>query len=161
MPLRLRVLSKTQLWPKVELRRVKEGLGVFSTEDIGKNEPVCNYGGDFLTAEYAETFLLKYENLCDYLLQLRPIVPNGPSFYLNHFRESKTSKPIYGKYLNHSRVHPNLYLKQYSLNSKLDVIFYAKNRILKGTELVWNYGKKYQGVDKCVNSCKKCRTSSI
>lgn len=79
---------------------------------------------------------------------------NWVKLYLNH----DDSTHSMGKYINHSKLHPNLTYKIYATKDlKLDVIFFAKSKIVKGSELLWNYGNQFSGVNDCVQSCKKCQ----
>ena len=103
-------------------------------------------------SSYVEEHLFPYEEKCNYLLEIKI---TESIFYLNH-TYTEMQHTSYGKYLNHSSKHLNLYLKMFEIDDKLDVIFFAKHKIMKGTELVWNYGNSFSGVRKCVESCKKC-----
>lgn len=157
VPQKWEPMIASQEWKGLEIRSVAEGKGVFATVTFQKNDVICNYGGKFLTEEYAKTFLLPYEEKCNYLVEMREnFQGNWVNFYLNH--DSCSTKFFFGKYINHSKLHPNLTFKIYvTKDIKLDFLFFAKMRILKGTELVWNYGSNFSGVNSCVNSCKKCK----
>ena len=142
---------ENQAWTGLEIRKVEEGNGVFACVDFKKNDVICNYGGKFLHEKYVKKYLLPFEEKCDYLLEL------DDNCYLNH--DSSTS--TFGKYINHSKLHPNLNAKIYSTkDSKLDVIFRAKKKIAKGSQLLWNYGKQFSGVKDCVKSCHLCQKKS-
>ena len=144
-----------QEWTGLEICSVPEGKGVFSTVEFKKNYAIYNYGGIFLSEEYAKAFLLPYEEKCNYLLELHERYKRKwVKFYLNHDASTET----FGKYINHSKVHPNLTFKIFiTKDSTLDVIFFANKKISKGTELLWNYDKQFSGVKDCVNSCVLCR----
>jgi hypothetical protein len=129
---------------------LKEGKGVKATEDIPSGSKVCNYGGNLLN-ESEGNQLMECRNNCDYLLEFSM---NRKTFFFNHTEESNFT---FGKYVNHSSKHPNVYGKVYlgSLGQP-EVIFLAKRKIRQGEELCFNYGKFFQGVSTCVSSCRKC-----
>ena len=118
-----------------------------------KKTPLCNYGGVLVTRNYAEKYLLPFEDKCDYVYET---TDDGiKQFYLNcHPTGSKT----FGQLLNHSSLHPNAITKIYTIGkNKLDVIFVAKRDVRVDEEIVWDYGKNYTGVNPCVTSCFKCK----
>lgn len=145
-----------QDWDGLIIREVDEGRGVFVEKEIRKGTVVCNYGGDFLTKEYAEINLLKHPKKCDYLVELKEISHGErKTFYLNHNNNTRFS---FGKLLNHSKLHPNLSIKIFeTVQNTLDVIFVARRKILQGEQLLWNYGKAFTGVDDCVSDCSRCK----
>ena len=60
--------------------------------------------GIFLSEEYTKAFLLPYEEKCNYILELSErYKQKWVKFYLNH--------ETFGKYINHSKVYPNLTFK--------------------------------------------------
>ena len=153
IPEHLKELCINQQWVKLEFRNgIKEGTGVFATGPFERNEVVCNYGGIFLNEDYVKENLFPDKEKCDYLIEIKTGYKS--CFYLNHDRT--TESKVYGKYLNHSAKHPNLFMRVYALNDKLEILFYAKHRIVRGTQLVWDYGKMFRGVNDCVESCAKC-----
>jgi hypothetical protein len=135
----------TQSWPNLEVvHNLPEGSGVVSTSEIERGSFVCNYGGQFFTVE--EGSLIQDR---DYLLEVQA----SQSFCLYH---SKRSSFSFGKFVNHSFVHPNLLPKFVERRGVPDVLFMAKRKIGLGEELCYNYGSRFQGVDKCISSCHKC-----
>ena len=144
-----------QDWTGLEIRKVEEGKGVFARIDFKKNQVICNYGGKFLDEKYVKKYLLPFEEKCNYLLEFNEQIDGRfTKLYLNHDSSTET----FGKYINHSKLHPNLDIKIYATkDQKLDVIFRAKKKIAKGTELLWNYGRDFSGVNDCVKSCSVCQ----
>ena len=144
-----------QDWSGLQIRSgIMEGNGLFAQEHFVKNTPLCNYGGVQVTSNYAEKYLLPFEDKCDYVLKICETTDDGiKHIYLNcHLTESKT----YGQLLNHSSLHPNAVTKIYATGkNKLDVIFVAKHDIRVDEEIVWDYGKNYTGVNPCVTLCFK------
>ena len=118
-----------QEWTGLEICRVPEEKGVFSTVEFKKNYAICNYGGIFLSEKYAKAFLLPSEEKCNYLLELHERYKwKWVQFYLNHDASTET----FGKYINHSKVHSNLTFKIFiTKDSTLDVIFFAKKKDFK------------------------------
>ena len=117
---------------------------------------MCNYGGVQLTSNYAEKYLLLFEDKCDYVLKLREMTDNGiKHIYLNC---NPTGSKTYGQLLNHSSLHPNAVMKIYATGkNKLDVIFVEKRDIRVDEEIVSDYQKNYTGVNPCETSCFKCK----
>lgn len=144
-----------QSWPGLQIRDVVEGKGVFSTQEFRKGDIICNYGGNFLEEDYVKKYLIPFEEKCTYLLEMHEkFRESWGKFYLNHNDYTKTI----GKFINHSKIHDNLKYKIYvRKDGQLDVLFFAKSKIVPNTELLWNYGKTYSGVEDCVDSCKKCK----
>ena len=157
LPQRLENLINTQTWPNIiKVDGLKEGVGIFASKDIPKNTAICNYGGDFLSSEVADKYIIPFPNLCIYLLEIVAMY-NGEvkKFYLNHCSNTKTKS--LGMFINHSKLHPNLFLREFvTFRNEVDVIFYASRKIYSGEQLVWNYGSAYQGVQPCVQSCWRC-----
>ena len=107
MPLEIKSLITSQEWPYVEVRDgLKEGRGVFAKVNINKNKVVCNYGGLILSAKEVGKTLLNEPSKYDYLLEMNKNI-NGQTvkFYKNH---DMMTDNIIGKYINHSKIHPNL-----------------------------------------------------
>ena len=133
--------SAERLETKMTLRN---GVGVFAKIDICFTNYICQYGGVEINSQQAS--LLESDKNSDFLL----VVGDGKErFHLNHNEETTEN---FGKYINHSSKHPNLFYK-IGRNNKKEVRFYAKKFIPKGTQLVYNYGKHYQRLRPCVDTC--------
>lgn len=147
--------NEKQSWPGLQIRDVVEGRGVFAIQEFEKHQAICNYGGVLLNEDYVKKTLLPYEDKCNYLVEMREKKFNKwVTLYLNH----DDSTYSMGKYINHSKLHPNLTYKIYvTKDRKLDLIFFAKSKIVKGSQLLWNYGNQFSGVEDCVQSCQKCK----
>ncbi len=161
MPTELSKKIKSQEWDSiVTVTGLPEGKGVFAKNEIRKNTVVCNYGGSFRSESYANKWLLPFDDKCFYLLELHEkYKEKWHHFYLNHDEASKES---FGKYLNHSRLHPNLKDKLLVTQSnELDVIFYAIRNIKVNEQLVWDYGKEFTGIKECISGCKRCHLQTV
>ena len=147
-----------QDWSSLQIRSgLMEGNGIFVREHFVKNTPLCSYRGVQVTSNYAEKYLLPFEDKCDCVLKIYETTDDGiKHIYLNcHLTGSKT----YGQLLNHSSLHPNAITKIYATGkNKLDITFVAKCDIRVDEEIVWDYGKNYTGVNLCVTSCFKCKS---
>ena len=102
-----------QDWSGLQIRsRLMEGNGIFAQEHFVKNTPMCNYGGIQVTRNYAERYLLPFEDKCDYVLKLCETTDDGiKHFYLNCY---PTGSKTFGQLLNHSALHPNAITKIYT-----------------------------------------------
>ena len=125
-----------QDWSGLQIRSgLMEGNGVFAQKHFVKNTPLCNYGGVQVTSNYAEKYLLPFEDKCDYVIKICETTNDGiKHIYLNcHPTGSKT----YGQLFNHSSWHPNAVTKIYATGkNRLDVIFVAKRDIQIDEEIV-------------------------
>ena len=157
LPENLMRKCRNQDWSGLQIRSgLVEGNGVFAKEHFAKHTPLCNYGGVQVTRDYAEKYLLLFEDKCDYVLGLCETTDDGiKHIYLNcHLTGSRT----FGQLLNHPSSHPNAITKIYRTGkNKLDVIFVTKCDIRVDEEIVWDYAKNYTGVNPCVTSCFKCK----
>jgi SET domain-containing protein len=139
-------MCKTQDWKNMKIVGNRpEGRGVLAKKDIKTGTIVCNYGGTVLTKEQANLVEDR-----DYLMEMQCT----KFFFLYHSKES--SNFSFGKYINHSALHPNLSPKIFQWDSRKDVIFVAKHDILSGQELCYNYGQCFKGVANCIASCGTC-----
>ena len=158
MPLEIESLITSQEWPYVEVRDgLKEGRGVFAKVNINKNKVVCNYRGLILSAKEASKTLLNEPSKCDYLLEMnKNINRQTVKFYKNH---DVMTDNIIGKYINHSKIHPNLKCRLFVMSKGvIDVLFITIRNIVAGEQLIWDYGNSYDGVQNCVEDCPKCQS---
>ena len=143
-------------WENLRIEKgLREGKGIFAEKDIEKGEAVCNYGGNCVSNTYAEKMLIPFISRCVYLVELFENYKNQwQLFYINHDENSKES---YGKYLNHSEIHPNLTPKvMVTEHDTLDIVFFSNRTIQKNEQLVWDYGPDYEGLNPCVDGCLEC-----
>ena len=107
--------------------------------------------------------ILKQPELCDYLFELcESYKGTYRNFYLNH--DSMSEKEIgntFGKFINHSSIHANIGTKVFVIDEgELDVLFYSLRKIQVGEQLLWEYGKNFDGVSNCVKDCFRCLKQS-
>ena len=109
-----------------------------------------------MSRSYAEKYLLPHDEKCNYLVELLERTSCGMElFYMNC--DSKRDK-TYGQLINHSSLHPNAIPRTYvTEKGKLEIIFCSQRDIKSGEEILWDYGKNYNGVEPCVESCTKCK----
>ena len=156
LPDELREQCLKQDWGGIEIKSgLKEGRGGFAKKYIKKNDPFCNYGGVQVSRSYAEKYLLPNDEKCNYLVELVETTSSGMELFINC--DSKRDKTC-GQLINHSSLHPNAIPRTYATaKGKLDIIFCAQRDIKSGEEILWDYGKNYNGVEPCVESCMKCK----
>ena len=148
-----------QDWCAIEIKSgLKEGRGVFAKKCIKKITPLCNYGRVQVSQSYAEKHLLPHNEKCNYLVELLERTSCGMElFYMNC--DSKRDK-TYGQLINHSALHPNAIPRTYvTEKGKLEIIFCSQRDIKSGEEILWDYGKNYNGVEPCMESCTKCKNA--
>ena len=60
-----------QDWSGLQIRSgLMEGNGVFAQKHFVKNTPLCNHGGVQVTSNYAEKYLLPFEDKCDNVIKM-------------------------------------------------------------------------------------------
>ena len=107
-----------------------------------------------MSQSYAEKYLLPDDEKCNYLVELLERISCGIElFYINC--DSKRDK-TYEQLNYHSSLHPNAIPRTYvTEKSKLEIIFCSQHDIKTGEEILWDYGKNYNGIEECVESCMK------
>lgn len=141
-----------QQWEKIEIiHGIREGRGVFAKENILPGTLLCNYGGIVLSYEEGQK-----KTYCDYMMEV--YVPCTKEVMSLFHSPSPQTEFTFGKYINHSKKHPNITPKLYLHpdNGVPEVLFFAQKRICAGEQLCWNYGNAFMGVSDCVDSCKMC-----
>ena len=154
MDVMLEKYPNSNTWPFVTVvSGLKEGKGVFAKINIPKYCIISNYGGYVEKSCLPRCKLSTYN--CNYLFELCIRVRGkNKMYYLNHDDYSESV----GKYINHSSRHSNLIGKAFiKSDGKPDVMFLTSEKVKKGTQLVWNYGKLFEGINPCVESCEKCK----
>lgn len=124
---------------KVDYINRKKGFGVFTMQDIEKDEFVCEYVGKIISKEMAEqkikiNHIRKFPN---YVLQIRE---NYETMTINTFIDAQEKGNV-SRFLNHS-CKPNLYFDIVRIENFIPgVAFFASRDIKKGEELTFSYGQ--------------------
>ncbi|RYN89242.1 hypothetical protein AA0119_g11520 [Alternaria tenuissima] len=118
----------------------EKGNGLFTVQDITRDQLVIEYTGDRLPlgSQLADNEDKRY------LFQCGDILINGN-------RQGNESR-----YLNHS-CQPNLESQLWTVNGEKRVVFVSTKDIEKGTELTFSYNRA--GEEKCSCQAKKCSGS--
>lgn len=151
--LELSVLSNS--FPFVEVRDgLPEGKGLFAKTEIPLYTFVCNYGGKLMTKKEGFSYLDRDGDFC-YLYEFSfEKAGKKQTFFLNHTPSSFS----FGKFINHSRLHFNVLPKVFfRSDGKPEIMFISSGCIAAGDEILFDYGRLYKGVQKCVTSCQKCK----
>ena len=146
---------RTNDFPFVEVRDgLPEGRGLFAKKAIPKFTFVCHYGGKLMTKDEGLQYWYDKKDFV-YLYEFN-FEQNGRNvcLYLNHSSESYT----YGKFINHSRSHFNVIPKVLLFSDgKPEILFVSDRLIPEGDQILFDYGRWYEGVNKCVAGCRKCQ----
>ena len=122
LPKNLHKQCKKQSWTKIKIvEGLPEGKSVFAISDIDKGTYVCNYGGVILNRNYCENKLLPFEEKCNYLVEMKEnIYGKWQKVFLNH---DENTKDTFGKFLNHSRIHPNVRCQIFAVEEQKVIYF--------------------------------------
>ena len=67
-----------QDWSGLQIRSgLMEGNGVFAQKHFVKNTLLCNYGGVQVISNYAEKYLLPFEDKCVYVIEICETTNDG------------------------------------------------------------------------------------
>lgn len=146
---------KTRHWPLVEkFITANIGFGLRATRDIPKGVVVVSYGGEIRIGGTIQSHQYKY------LLEYRFGTGQNNVVWFNHPEaddEESTEYFSIGKFINHSRLHPNLKgilcLDQFH---EFHLIFETLEPIVKNQELSYTYGYLFPHLNSCLQSCLKC-----
>ena len=139
----------------VEIRDgLPEGKGLFCKMDVPHCTFICNYGGKLMTNREGKEYMAGDNDFC-YFYEFN-FDKNGRNtkLYYNHTKETFS----FGKFINHSRNHYNVLPKVFfRADGQPEIMFISLKKISKGEEILFDYGRHYEGVNSCVSSCKKCK----
>ena len=140
-----------QNWEFLELcYNLPEGRGVFAAKDFKKGDFLCNYGGQPYLQNYpelVEAFQADNKYIAEILFM-------GTKLFFIH----KDGVPqTWGKFINHSSLHPNVRPRiLLGKSKKPEIIFVAKTNIAKGHQLAYTYGTQFGELNPCVSTCMIC-----
>eukprot|EP00092_Neocalanus_flemingeri_P018246 GFUD01019746.1.p1 GENE.GFUD01019746.1~~GFUD01019746.1.p1 ORF type:complete len:313 (-),score=77.41 GFUD01019746.1:325-1263(-) len=115
-----------------------KGRGIKAVKDYSKGEFVVEYAGDIVDVKTAEDLEAKYS------------MDTSKGCYMYYFKykgkqycvDATSESGRFGRLLNHSRIHPNCRTKVVMLDDIPRLILVAKQDILAGTELLFDYGDR-------------------
>eukprot|EP00092_Neocalanus_flemingeri_P018245 GFUD01019745.1.p1 GENE.GFUD01019745.1~~GFUD01019745.1.p1 ORF type:complete len:312 (-),score=76.18 GFUD01019745.1:325-1260(-) len=115
-----------------------KGRGIKAVKDFSKGEFVVEYAGDLVDVKTAEDLEAKYS------------MDTSKGCYMYYFKykgkqycvDATSESGRFGRLLNHSRIHPNCRTKVVMLDDIPRLILVAKQDILAGTELLFDYGDR-------------------
>eukprot|EP00092_Neocalanus_flemingeri_P021180 GFUD01022954.1.p1 GENE.GFUD01022954.1~~GFUD01022954.1.p1 ORF type:complete len:313 (-),score=75.46 GFUD01022954.1:267-1205(-) len=115
-----------------------KGRGIKAVKDYSKGEFVVEYAGDLVDIKTAEDLEAKYS------------MDTSKGCYMYYFKykgkqycvDATSESGRFGRLLNHSRINPNCRTKVVMLDDTPRLILVAKQDILPGTELLFDYGDR-------------------
>eukprot|EP00092_Neocalanus_flemingeri_P018244 GFUD01019744.1.p1 GENE.GFUD01019744.1~~GFUD01019744.1.p1 ORF type:complete len:312 (-),score=84.47 GFUD01019744.1:325-1260(-) len=115
-----------------------KGRGIKAVKNFSKGEFVVEYAGDLVDVKTAEDLEAKYS------------MDTSKGCYMYYFKykgkqycvDATSESGRFGRLLNHSRIHPNCRTKVVMLDDIPRLILVAKQDILAGTELLFDYGDR-------------------
>ncbi|KAG4073863.1 hypothetical protein HA402_014068 [Bradysia odoriphaga] len=112
----------------------KKGLGLFAEQNIEQNDVVIEYVGEIIdTIEYNRR---RREGLLDYCLTYG-------KYYIDAYNRGNFSR------FSNSSHRPNCKMFPIDAGDEIRLALVACKDIIKGEEIVWNYGKYYKGPCYC------------
>eukprot|EP00092_Neocalanus_flemingeri_P034121 GFUD01037104.1.p1 GENE.GFUD01037104.1~~GFUD01037104.1.p1 ORF type:complete len:309 (+),score=80.35 GFUD01037104.1:83-1009(+) len=115
-----------------------KGRGIMAVNDFFKGEFVVEYAGDLVDVKTAEDLEAKYS------------MDTSKGCYMYYFKykgkqycvDATSESGRFGRLLNHSRINPNCRTKVVMMDDTPRLILVAKQDILAGTELLFDYGDR-------------------
>ncbi|ORM39972.1 Variant-silencing SET domain-containing protein [Babesia sp. Xinjiang] len=143
--------------PKLRLRSVDgKGLGAFASENIEKDELVCEYVGKVISQT-------EFQRCVDSWSFAELDNSNSGHWYIMKIQKDvyidSTNMGNVARFINHS-CDPNCVSVPYNVNGTLRMGVFAQRRIASGEEVTYNYGFSSRGVGggfKCLCGAKNCR----
>nr|VZH99529.1 unnamed protein product [Spirometra erinaceieuropaei] len=133
----LSILNSEESGMKVIITDAK-GRGVISTRTFFAGEFIVEYAGELISdseARLREAEYKKNPNLGSFM------------FYFTHAGrrycvDATEESPRLGRLINHSRLHPNCYVKVVPIDQQPRLALFAKTDIPPGEELLYDYGDR-------------------
>jgi len=116
----------------------EKGRGIVTTKDRKKGEFVVEYAGDMISMDSANSRETEYSMDVSKGCYMYYFKYQGKQFCVDATEESGRL----GRLLNHSCIHPNLVTKIVTLDDSPRLILVAKQDIVAGTELIYDYGDR-------------------
>jgi len=115
-----------------------KGRGIKAVRDFAKGEFVVEYAGDLIDIGTAKDLEAKYSMDTSKGCYMYYFKHKGKQYCIDATSESGR----YGRLLNHSKITPNCVTKVVMLGDTPRLILVAKNDIVAGTELLYDYGDR-------------------
>lgn len=110
---------------------------MYATADIERGVFICEYGGRYIKTKREA---LKIESNYVFLLD------TGGAW------DATPEDSGIGRYINHSRLRPNLIVRGVRIKRRKHIFFYAARKIRKGEELLYDYGWRDVTISWLANS---------
>lgn len=157
---------RNQNWPGLKRKYDLPGRkrGIFATVPFGEGQIMCDYNGKRILAYQHSQMMIDLEkekkmddfNLIDAYTFEFENTKTKEKFIIQAHEEQKG----FGRLINHSKVHPNVYPVFQLIENQEIVFFKAKRRIKAGEELLWHYGpvwKDAEWFELCPCERKRCK----
>jgi len=134
-----RLLTNDDVGLGIEVAIIEnKGRGIKAVRDFSKGEFVVEYAGDLIDIGTAKDLEAKYSMDTSKGCYMYYFKHKGKQYCIDATGESGR----YGRLLNHSRVSPNCMTKVIMLGETPRLILVAKQDIVTGTELLYDYGDR-------------------
>ena len=142
-------LRKPPFSPPIDRKFIskKKGFGAFASKDFSTNFLICQYHGQVI--DKVEAHLREEEYRSQNKLPTMFELPGNT--FLDGYRDTNGT-PIDiaqnpGAWLNHSKVSPNCYLKQFKIHGEFRLFIFSIDKIAQGTELLYDYNDRRKGLE--------------
>eukprot|EP00092_Neocalanus_flemingeri_P037403 GFUD01040728.1.p1 GENE.GFUD01040728.1~~GFUD01040728.1.p1 ORF type:complete len:535 (+),score=170.00 GFUD01040728.1:281-1885(+) len=134
-----RLLANDDIGLGIEVAIIEnKGRGIMAVRDFSKGEFVVEYAGDLIDIGTAKDLEAKYSMDTSKGCYMYYFKHKGKQYCIDATGESGR----FGRLLNHSRVTPNCVTKVVMLGETPRLILVAKQDIIAGTELLYDYGDR-------------------
>ncbi|GAA48712.1 histone-lysine N-methyltransferase SETD8 [Clonorchis sinensis] len=116
----------------------EKGRGIVATRVFQEGEFVVEYAGDLIPEKIAKKREMEYKRDPSIGSYMFYFVHNGQRYCVDATQET----PRLGRLINHSRLHPNCHVKVIPLDGIPRLVLFAKQMILPGEELLYDYGDR-------------------
>lgn len=133
-----------QNWPLLAIRTCSgiKGKGIFATENIMKGTLLCDYHGTLISDEEGWRRYKEYGNISDNVYMFQFDSNSGRKLWIDANQQCSChpDKKLKGRLINCKRKNPNVLAKVVIVQEKEHILFYAREDIVKHSELNFNYG---------------------
>ena len=133
-----------QNWPLLAIRTCSgiKGKGIFATENINKGTLLCDYHGTLISDEEGWRRYKEYGNSTENVYMFQFDSNSGKKMWIDANQQCSChpDKKLKGRLINCKRKNPNVLAKVVVVQEKEHILFYAREDIVKHSELNFNYG---------------------